>query len=142
MKIALSGYSDDNICIGGDYQDSVGAYNGSYLLFADGSVIHGEYDIQGIWRFRVERAGAAVIKHEPFTGTRDDDDDSDAWDLMELEAPDLSLVWSGSAMPPDAPMEDTIRAAKIVNALRGPYSLDDRALTIAVRVLSPARRER
>lgn len=136
MKIVLSGYSDDDICISGAYQDSVSAYTGAYLLFADGSVIHGEYDDQGIWRFRVERAGAAAIKHEPFTGTRDDDDDSDAWDLMELEATDLSLVWSGGLPPPEAPIANLIQAARIVKALHERYTLDERALSIAVRALS------
>ena len=135
MKIVLSGYSDDNICISGAYQDSVSAYTGAYLLFADGSVIHGEYDDQGIWRFRVERAGAAAIKHEPFTGTRDDDDDSDAWDLMELEAPDLSLVCSGGLPPPEAPIANLIQAVRIVKALHERYTLDERALAIAVRAL-------
>lgn len=137
MKIALSGFSDDTICISGAYRDSVSAYTGAYLLFADGSVIHGEYDDQGIWRFRVERAGGAAIKHEPFIGKRDDDDDSDAWDQMRLEAPDLSLIWSGGLPPPEAPIADLIQAARIVKALRERYALDERAVAIAVRALAP-----
>jgi len=136
VKIGLSGYSDDTILISGAYRDSVSAYTGAYLLFADGSVIHGEYDEQGIWRFRTERAGSAAIKHEPFTGDRDDDDDSDAWDLMELEAPDMSLVWSDGLPPPEAPIADLIQATRIVKAMHDRYSLDERALSLAVRALS------
>ena len=76
-----------------------------------------------------------AIKHEPFTGTRDDDDDSDAWDLMELEAPDLSLVCSGGLPPPEAPIANLIQAVRIVKALHERYTLDERALAIAVRAL-------
>ncbi|HNB04303.1 MAG TPA: hypothetical protein PKV97_00095 [Thauera aminoaromatica] len=108
-KIEIYGESDDIITIDGDYDDEVEAIDGRYLLFADGTVVSGEFTEQGVWRFKVEKQGQATALHEPAEEFEDLGSD-----MVTLEYPgDLSLLWDGSEMPPDAPLEDLLRAAKI-----------------------------
>lgn len=118
MQITLHGHSDDYIKIDGGHRNEVDAYNKRYLLFADGSVVSGEFTDAGIWRFKVEQQGLATATLESFEGEADDDADDSATDRLTLECPgDLSLLWHGEESPPSAPLDALVRAAKVRSAI-------------------------
>lgn len=133
-KIEIYGESDDIITIDGDYDDEVEAIDGRYLLFADGTVISGEFEDDGVWRFKVERQGQATVK----TIAAPPRKDSAVSERVILEYPgDLAMLWNGDEMPPAASTDDLVRAAKIHFDLTDAGLLEDRnALGVILRALT------
>lgn len=137
MITKLSGGSDDIIYHLTDGKlDSIDAINKKYILFADGTVVSGEYDRGGVWRFESVRKGSGSLTLIPFSGEVVDDEY--AADLCELTATDSRLIWSG--MRPPKPHPHLVRGARVLTALAAAGLIvnhkEDSALMVACEALA------
>lgn len=85
--LTIRGSSDDIVEFGGDFREEVyPADTDDFLIVAsDGTALRGEYDNDGMWRFKPLATGAATM-----TKVEADDPDDNYSDVVTLEG---DLAW-------------------------------------------------
>lgn len=72
--VTVYGASDDLIEVEGAIREEFSAYDeedGVYLAFSDGTVLHVQYDDDGLWRIALSARGAATYQHTPAVDDRE-----------------------------------------------------------------------
>ncbi len=110
-KLILSGYSDDNIELDGDFVEEYLCYEGLRLTFAEGFSIVGFYNRNGFWKFHPENLTVLVVEtvFEANDEERDGESRSEEYDRFGPSYSDI-FVLEGAFTPEPVATEEIPRS--------------------------------